>query len=251
MSHGTGKSCMEMVDLLSDYIDGELDSGMRRLIEEHEGECPPCRSFIRTLARTVEDDLHLEGGLAAQHRPAQRALGAELLGLILVDVERLEVTELVMRGESLARLAQQLACGLGEGQEQRPRLQMGGEPEQARGPRLRPYRNPRQPVAADAAGPVRGIEPVGRHHVERHAVAAQAANRDERRGPGIDQDCRMCEGGPGGCVQHGRAGPQVGFGAVRRGTRRGDVDHAPRFRLEFSDVARSALVLHAASRRCG
>jgi anti-sigma factor RsiW len=53
MSHGD-KKCLEMVDLLSDYIDGNLDAGMRGLIEEHGGECPPCRSFIRTLKKTVE-----------------------------------------------------------------------------------------------------------------------------------------------------------------------------------------------------
>lgn len=51
--HG-GADCRKMVEILSDYIDGELDAGMRRLLEEHNGDCPPCRTFVATLARTVE-----------------------------------------------------------------------------------------------------------------------------------------------------------------------------------------------------
>lgn len=54
MSSGDKNKCLEMVDLLSDYIDGNLDAGMRSLIEQHGGQCPPCQSFIRTLKKTVE-----------------------------------------------------------------------------------------------------------------------------------------------------------------------------------------------------
>lgn len=47
-------TCREMAEYLSDYIDGELDASLRRAIDEHGGECPPCRAFVRTLRRTVE-----------------------------------------------------------------------------------------------------------------------------------------------------------------------------------------------------
>ncbi len=47
-------NCREMAGLLSDYVDGELDASLRSIIEAHGGECPPCRAFVRTLARTVE-----------------------------------------------------------------------------------------------------------------------------------------------------------------------------------------------------
>jgi predicted anti-sigma-YlaC factor YlaD len=47
-------TCLEMVQFLSDYLDGELDTSMRAVIEKHNGECPPCLAFARTLARTVE-----------------------------------------------------------------------------------------------------------------------------------------------------------------------------------------------------
>jgi predicted anti-sigma-YlaC factor YlaD len=43
-----------MAEHLSAYLDGELDAGLREVIERHGGECPPCRKFIDTLARTVE-----------------------------------------------------------------------------------------------------------------------------------------------------------------------------------------------------
>jgi len=42
-----------MARYLSDYIDGELDESLRRVIEQHGGDCPPCRAFVRTLSRTV------------------------------------------------------------------------------------------------------------------------------------------------------------------------------------------------------
>lgn len=51
--HGA-MSCREMIEYLSDYIDGDLDADLRRLIERHGGDCPPCKAFVGTLARTVE-----------------------------------------------------------------------------------------------------------------------------------------------------------------------------------------------------
>ena len=47
-------NCLEMVQFLSDYIDGDLDASLREVIDRHGGECPPCRAFVRTLSHTVE-----------------------------------------------------------------------------------------------------------------------------------------------------------------------------------------------------
>jgi predicted anti-sigma-YlaC factor YlaD len=47
-------TCHEMVEYLSDYLDGEIREDLRSLIDAHRGDCPPCEAFIRTLARTVE-----------------------------------------------------------------------------------------------------------------------------------------------------------------------------------------------------
>ena len=51
---GHAMSCHEMVECLSDYIDGEIREDLRSLIDAHRGDCPPCEAFVRTLARTVE-----------------------------------------------------------------------------------------------------------------------------------------------------------------------------------------------------
>ena len=47
-------NCREMAEYLSGYVDGELDESIRKVIDAHGGECPPCRAFVRTLRRTVE-----------------------------------------------------------------------------------------------------------------------------------------------------------------------------------------------------
>lgn len=55
MTHGGhALSCREMAEHLSDYLDGALRADLHALIDEHSGDCPPCRAFVRTLARTVE-----------------------------------------------------------------------------------------------------------------------------------------------------------------------------------------------------
>jgi anti-sigma factor RsiW len=46
-------TCREMVALLSDYVDGGVGRALRRTVEDHGGECPPCRAFVRTLQATV------------------------------------------------------------------------------------------------------------------------------------------------------------------------------------------------------
>ena len=47
-------NCRDMAEYLSDYVDGDLDESIRKVIDSHGGECPPCRAFVRTLRRTVE-----------------------------------------------------------------------------------------------------------------------------------------------------------------------------------------------------
>ena len=49
-------SCADVVDLVTDYVEGHLDSGDRLRFEEHVGICPPCRGFLsqmRTTKRVV------------------------------------------------------------------------------------------------------------------------------------------------------------------------------------------------------
>lgn len=40
--------CKECLELLYDYMDGELDSKATKDLEEHFADCPPCISFLNT-----------------------------------------------------------------------------------------------------------------------------------------------------------------------------------------------------------
>jgi anti-sigma factor (TIGR02949 family) len=39
-------SCMELVDVLTEYLDGELNEGQRRRIERHLQGCEGCRAAL-------------------------------------------------------------------------------------------------------------------------------------------------------------------------------------------------------------
>jgi len=54
MSESEHAGCRDMVEYLSEYLDGELDASLQEIIDKHRGNCPPCQAFIRTLSRTVE-----------------------------------------------------------------------------------------------------------------------------------------------------------------------------------------------------
>lgn len=40
--------CKECLELLSDYLDGELDPQTSSSLEEHFQDCPPCIAFLNT-----------------------------------------------------------------------------------------------------------------------------------------------------------------------------------------------------------
>jgi anti-sigma factor RsiW len=46
-------TCRELVELLCDFIDGELTAEQRRHIEEHLGDCPPCVIYVETYRLTI------------------------------------------------------------------------------------------------------------------------------------------------------------------------------------------------------
>lgn len=54
-SHDEGSpDCREVLDLLSDYVDGELAPETREALDRHLGACPPCERFLRTFRTTRE-----------------------------------------------------------------------------------------------------------------------------------------------------------------------------------------------------
>lgn len=46
--------CPEILDLLVDYLEGDLEDEQRRHLEAHLEACPPCLAFLETYRQTGE-----------------------------------------------------------------------------------------------------------------------------------------------------------------------------------------------------
>jgi anti-sigma factor RsiW len=47
-------TCQELVELVTDYVEGALDPDERSLFEEHLARCAGCVNYVDQLRRTVE-----------------------------------------------------------------------------------------------------------------------------------------------------------------------------------------------------
>jgi anti-sigma factor RsiW len=47
-----GKSCGECVELLLDYVEGQLPEDERSALDAHFAACPPCVEFLRSYRET-------------------------------------------------------------------------------------------------------------------------------------------------------------------------------------------------------
>lgn len=45
-------TCKESIDLLIEYLDGELSSELRERLEAHFGGCSPCEEFLKSYRAT-------------------------------------------------------------------------------------------------------------------------------------------------------------------------------------------------------
>lgn len=48
------KTCRAIVDVLCDYLEGELPPEEERDFDSHMADCPPCVSFLKTYKKTTE-----------------------------------------------------------------------------------------------------------------------------------------------------------------------------------------------------
>jgi mycothiol system anti-sigma-R factor len=46
-------TCREIVELLIDYLDGELPEDRRQHLEQHLDLCPPCLTYLETYKVTI------------------------------------------------------------------------------------------------------------------------------------------------------------------------------------------------------
>ncbi len=49
---GNMVTCRQMVELLSDYVDGDLSPKLQRRLAAHLKGCEPCTAFLRTFKQT-------------------------------------------------------------------------------------------------------------------------------------------------------------------------------------------------------
>ena len=64
-------ACDELVELLTDYLEGALEPGRRAAVEEHLVICPGCATYLRQFDETIR----LAGSLGPEGAPPA-ALGA-------------------------------------------------------------------------------------------------------------------------------------------------------------------------------
>jgi len=67
--------CREVVELISDHIEGALTRSQRRRLEAHLAGCPHCSEYLRQMQATIE----LTGSLALAEVPPR--LREDLLAL--------------------------------------------------------------------------------------------------------------------------------------------------------------------------
>ena len=48
-----GVTCIEVVELMSDYVEGALGPAERARVEEHLSLCPPCREYLAQIQATI------------------------------------------------------------------------------------------------------------------------------------------------------------------------------------------------------
>ncbi len=54
MKHQHRDDCREMLESISDYVDGSLQSELCRLLEVHMAGCEDCQVVVDTMRKTVE-----------------------------------------------------------------------------------------------------------------------------------------------------------------------------------------------------
>lgn len=74
-STATDLTCRELVELVTDYLEGALNVDERARFEAHLADCEACRDYVEQMRTTVR----LTGRVAALHdRPEMTALLAAL-----------------------------------------------------------------------------------------------------------------------------------------------------------------------------
>jgi len=53
MHYPVGITCQELVELVTDYLDGALSTGQRARFEAHLSTCPGCEDYLQQMRLTI------------------------------------------------------------------------------------------------------------------------------------------------------------------------------------------------------
>jgi anti-sigma factor RsiW len=62
-----GMDCNELVEVITDYIEGDLPAEDVTIFEKHLAECPGCQTYLEQMRRVIR----AAGKLEEQHIPSQ------------------------------------------------------------------------------------------------------------------------------------------------------------------------------------
>jgi anti-sigma factor RsiW len=71
MQQSEDLTCAEIVEIVTDYLEGALDPGARRLFEEHLDICEGCATYLAQMKTTIE----LTGDLREEDLPPETRAG--------------------------------------------------------------------------------------------------------------------------------------------------------------------------------
>jgi anti-sigma factor RsiW len=55
MSDDTTLACIRIVELVTAYLEGELDSATRMKFDEHLAVCPACQLYLEQIRQTIDE----------------------------------------------------------------------------------------------------------------------------------------------------------------------------------------------------
>src|SRR5262245_58592603 len=78
----TNMTCREIIDVLIEYLSGELSAGERAEFERHLADCPDCTEYLRSYEETIKLG---KGAFADPDAPMPLDVPEELVQAILVE----------------------------------------------------------------------------------------------------------------------------------------------------------------------
>lgn len=71
MADDTTLACIQVVELMTAYLEGELDPHTTRKFDEHLAVCPPCQVYLEQLRQTIDE----VGSVPVENLPEQTRAG--------------------------------------------------------------------------------------------------------------------------------------------------------------------------------